>query len=167
MIPYMQDREDGAAEASVKVLANISRGSHTLPDNLPSAQQDGTTKGSAKWAATEIILNEESIIILEGLYDVRGEVFFVMYKIGTFLTVMRTSEDPTQYYFFNVDTEILVKLTEHYPTLEAFMAKASLWEGGDAQINSVTPFEVLDYAPEARDLDELTIEWRAALRALA
>ncbi|PBK60538.1 hypothetical protein ARMSODRAFT_1009246 [Armillaria solidipes] len=109
----------------------------------------------------------QSNIILEGLYDVRGEVFFVMFKIGTFFTVMRISEDPTQYYFFNVDTEILVKLTEHYPTLEAFMAKASLWEGGNAQINSVTPFEVLDYAPEARDLDELTIEWRAALRALA
>ncbi|PBK80698.1 hypothetical protein ARMGADRAFT_1171725 [Armillaria gallica] len=109
----------------------------------------------------------QSNIILEGLYDVRGEVFFVMYKMGTFLIVMRSGHDPTQYYLFNVDTESLVKFTEHYSTLEAFIEKASFWEGGDAQINSVTPFQGLDYAPEARDLDELIIEWRAALRALA
>ncbi|KAK0440856.1 uncharacterized protein EV420DRAFT_1128381 [Desarmillaria tabescens] len=109
----------------------------------------------------------DSNLILEALFNVHGDIFFVMYKSRTFLTVIRTGEDPTQYYFFNLYTERLIKLTEHYPTVEAFMERARLWEGGDAQINSVTPFQVLEITPGPRDISDLSIEWQADVRALA
>ncbi len=77
--------------------------------------------------------------VLEGCYSIGGEVFFIMYKVRTYMTVIRCG-DNTQYYLFNFDTDKLYKFTEKYPTLESFMERAKLWIKGDDQIYSVTPF---------------------------
>ncbi|KAK0209672.1 hypothetical protein IW262DRAFT_1468651 [Armillaria fumosa] len=96
----------------------------------------------------------------------RAAIFFVMYKMRSHLAVIRASIDHTQYYSFNLDTDFLLTLTEGYPTLEAFMEKASLWEGGDAGINAVTPFQPMEYDPKSRGLDEIYEEWDEDLLSL-
>ncbi|KAK0467428.1 hypothetical protein IW261DRAFT_1574150 [Armillaria novae-zelandiae] len=101
------------------------------------------------------------ILFLEGVYNLdRGKIFFVMYKKWSYLTVIRLSSDPTQYYVFDLDTlDKLVEFTEYYPSLDAFMEKARLWVGGDEQISVVTPYQVMNHDPNSRDLDELYDEW--------
>ncbi|KAK0451350.1 uncharacterized protein EV420DRAFT_1766393 [Desarmillaria tabescens] len=94
---------------------------------------------------------------LEGLYDIHGEIFFVTHKIRTDIAV-------TQYYIFNLDTCKLIRFKDNFPTLEAFMERVSHWTGGDAQIKSVTPFELMDINPGPREVVVLKDEWNAVYR---
>ncbi|KAK0479458.1 hypothetical protein EDD18DRAFT_1440681 [Armillaria luteobubalina] len=101
--------------------------------------------------------------VFEGVYSVqRGEIF-IMYRTGSHLAVITTSGDPAQYYIYNFDTTMFIRFTETYPTLEAFLEKARLWVGDDAQINVVTPFQIMDHDPKSRDLNELYEQWDKAL----
>ncbi|PBK60541.1 hypothetical protein ARMSODRAFT_725010 [Armillaria solidipes] len=97
--------------------------------------------------------------ILEGYYSIYGDIFFVMYKVGTYTTIIRCGDDTRQYYLFNLDTDKLYKFTEKYPTLEAFMERARLWINGDEQIYSVTPFAAADMKPGPVPPKELEDAW--------
>ncbi|KAK0492663.1 hypothetical protein EDD18DRAFT_1357494 [Armillaria luteobubalina] len=99
--------------------------------------------------------------ILEGAYNLeRGEIFFVMYKKRTHLTIISLKNDPIQYYLFDIESmDKLIKFMERYQTLDHFMEKARLWFSDDAQINSVTPYQVMSHDPNSRDLNELYDEW--------
>ncbi|KAK0219537.1 hypothetical protein EDD85DRAFT_961012 [Armillaria nabsnona] len=96
--------------------------------------------------------------VLEGCYSIGGEVFFVMYKVRTYMTVIRCG-DNTQYYLFNFDTDKLYKFMEKYPTLESFMERAKLWINGDDQIYSVTPFVAAEIKPGPVPVRESELAW--------
>ncbi len=87
-----------------------------------------------------------------------------MHKIGSHLAVIRANQDTTEYYLYNFDTCMLIKFADTFPTLEAFMERARCWTGGDNQINSVTPFELMDFEPGPRDVIELEKDFDEALR---
>ncbi|KAK0435862.1 hypothetical protein EV421DRAFT_2038966, partial [Armillaria borealis] len=104
--------------------------------------------------------------ILEGYYSIYGEIFFVMYKVGTYTTIIRCGDDTMQYYLFNLDTDKLYKFTERYPTLERFMKQARLWIDGDKQIYSVTPFAAVEIKPGPVPPKELEDAWDLEEEAL-
>ncbi|SJL08979.1 uncharacterized protein ARMOST_12355 [Armillaria ostoyae] len=102
---------------------------------------------------------------IEGLYDVHGEIFFVMYEIESPIAVIRTSTDVTQYYIFNFHTDSLIRFTDTYPTLQAFMERAGCWTEGGTQINSVTPFELVEYNLGPIEVLDLVGEWNTGYHA--
>ncbi|KAK0440857.1 uncharacterized protein EV420DRAFT_1128413 [Desarmillaria tabescens] len=97
--------------------------------------------------------------VLEGCYSIYGDIFFVMYKVGSYTTILRCGDDTRQYYLFNFDTDKLYKFTKKYPTLEAFMERATLWINGDEQIYSVTPFAPAEVKAGRVSVRELELAW--------
>ncbi|KAK0435569.1 uncharacterized protein EV420DRAFT_1487942 [Desarmillaria tabescens] len=97
--------------------------------------------------------------VLERCYSTYGDIFFVMYKVGSYKTILRCGDDTRQYYLFNFDTDKLYKFTKKYPTLEAFMERATLWINGDAQIYSVTPFAAAEIKAGRVSVRELELAW--------
>ncbi|KAG7445502.1 acid protease [Guyanagaster necrorhizus] len=94
-------------------------------------------------------------------YRLYGEIFFVM----LFKAIIRFGND-TLYYLFDFDADPLIKFTERYATLQAFMERATLWIGGDQQIFSVTPFAEAEIMGGPVPVSKLELDWDIEEEAL-